>query len=261
MDRRTTEKDQKEVGMSNQAPLIASYRGSSSGSEQRGWNLALAFQEVLTAVVRVRFGRQAVQNADAFRAHVKDSLRAAAQDAVARGYSQDDVQLALYAMVAFIDESVMNCRQPVFADWSRLPLQEELFGGHTAGESFFDNVQRVLSRTDFTQAADLLEVFYLCLLLGYKGRYAVSGGGDLRGILDTVREKIRQIRGGSGALSPHWMLPPEAVHGPQSDPWVKRLGWIALASLVFLVLLFGGFKLVLISGASDLRALAAQLRF
>jgi type VI secretion system protein ImpK len=247
--------------MSNQVPLIASYRGSSSGSEQRGWNLALAFQEVLTAVVRVRFGRQAVQNAEAFRAHVKDSLRAAAQDAIARGYSQEDVQLALYALVAFIDESVMNCHQPVFADWSRLPLQEELFGGHVAGESFFDNVQRVLSRTDFSQAADLLEVFYLCLLLGYKGRYAVSGGGDLRGVLETVREKIRQIRGGSGALSPHWMLPPEAVRAPQSDPWVRRMGWIAIASLALVVVLFGAFKLVLISGASDLRALAAQLHF
>jgi len=246
--------------MSNPVPLVASYRGSSSGSEQRGWNLALAFQEVLTAVVRVRFGRQAVQNADAFRTHVKDSLRAAAQDAMARGYAQDDVQLALYAMVAFIDESVMNCHQPVFADWSRLPLQEELFGGHVAGESFFDNVQRVLNRTDFTQAADLLEVFYLCLLLGYKGRYAV-GGGDLRGILETVRDKIRQIRGGSGALSPHWMLPPEAARGPQSDPWIKRLSWLAIASLAFIVLLFGGFKLVLMSGASDLHSLAAQLRF
>jgi len=118
-----------------------------------------------------------------------------------------------------------------------------------------------LTRTDFTQAADLLEVFYLCLLLGYKGRYAVSGGGDLRVVLETVREKIRQIRGGSGVLSPHWMLPPEAVRAPQIDPWVKRLGYLAIASLALVVLLFGGFKLALISGASDLRALAAQLRF
>lgn len=247
--------------MPNQVPLIATYRGSSGGSEQRGWNLALAFQELLTAIVRVRFGRQAVQNAEAFRAHVKESLRVAAQDANARGYSQEDIQLALYAIVAFVDESVMNCRQPVFADWSRLPLQEELFGGHVAGESFFNNLQQVLARTDFTQAADLLELFYLCLLLGYKGRYAVSGSGDLRGIMETVREKIQRIRGGSGGLSPHWMLQPEAVRGLQSDPWVKRLFWIAVACLGLVVLLFGGFKLDLISGASALHALAAQLRF
>ncbi len=247
--------------MSNQVPIIASYRGTSSGSERCGWSLALAFQEVLTAIVRVRFARQAVQNAEGFRAHVKESLRVATQDAMARGYSQEDVQLALYAMVAFIDESVMNCRQQVFADWSRLPLQEELFGGHVAGESFFDNLRRVSSRTDFMQAADLLELFYLCLLLGYKGRYAVSGSGDLRGIMEGVRENIRRIRGGTGALSPHWMPPPEAVREVQSDPWVRRLGWVAVACLVLVVVLFGGFKLGLLSGASDLRALATQLRF
>ena len=37
--------------MSSPATPIASYRGVSPVAEQRGWNLALAFQEVLTAVV------------------------------------------------------------------------------------------------------------------------------------------------------------------------------------------------------------------
>jgi type VI secretion system protein ImpK len=221
----------------------------------------LAFQEVLTAIVRVRFGRQQVQNADMFRAHLKESLRTATQDAMGRGYSQEDVQLALYALVAFSDESVLNSQQPAFADWARLPLQEELFGGHVAGESFFNNLQQVLGRTDGSQTADLLEVFYLCLLLGYKGRYAVSGGGDLHGIMQAVREKIQRIRGGSGALSPRWMLPGEAARTVQADPWVKRLGWGAVACLALALLLFGGFKLGLISGAGDLHALATQLRF
>jgi type VI secretion system protein ImpK len=241
--------------MSNPVSPLATYRGSSSGADQRGWNLALAFQEVLTAVVRVRFGRQAVQNAESFRAHIKESLRTAAQDAMSRGYSQEDVQLALYAVVAFIDESVLNSHQPVFAEWPRLPLQEELFGGHVAGESFFDNLQGVLARTDFISAADLLEVFYLCLLLGYKGRYAVASG-DLRGIVQAVASKIQRIRGSSGALSPRWALPAEAVQAAQSDPWVKRLGWAAVACLALALLLFLGGKLGLASGAAGLRALA-----
>jgi hypothetical protein len=79
--------------------------------------------------------------------------------------------------------------------------------------------------------------------------------------MDAVREKIRRSRGDSGGLSPNWMLPPEAVRSVQSDPWVKRLAWLAVASLVLVVLLFGGFKLGLVSGASDLHALATQLRF
>ena len=60
--------------MSDQSPLIATYRGSSGGSDQREWNLALAFQEVLTVIVRVRFGRQPVQNAEAFRPTSKSHL-------------------------------------------------------------------------------------------------------------------------------------------------------------------------------------------
>jgi type VI secretion system protein ImpK len=246
--------------MSNPVTPLASYRGSSTASEQRGWNLALAFQEVLTAIVRVRFGRQAVQNAENFRHHMKGSLRDAAQDAMARGYTQEDTQSALYAIVAFLDESVLNCRQPAFADWPRLPLQEELFGGHVAGESFFTNLQRVLSRTDFAVAADLLEVFYLCLLLGYKGRYAVTGGGDLRALMEAVREKIQRIRGGSAALSPRWALPAETVAARASDPWLKRLGWAALGCLALALVLFGGFKLGLLSGEGGLHMLALQLR-
>ena len=35
------------------APL-ASYRGTSSAMDRRGWNLALEFQEVFTIVVRLR---------------------------------------------------------------------------------------------------------------------------------------------------------------------------------------------------------------
>ena len=46
-------------------PLRAAEAG-----QRRTWNLALAFQEVFTAVVRLRFGQQAVTNADQFRLHL-----------------------------------------------------------------------------------------------------------------------------------------------------------------------------------------------
>ena len=43
------------------------------------------------------------------------------------------------------------------------------------------------------ETADLLEIYYLCLLLGFKGRYAA--GGDLRSVMAATQEKIRRIRG------------------------------------------------------------------
>ena len=51
------------------------------------------------------------------------------------GYSAEDVKLAGFALVAFLDESVLASGNPVFADWPAKPLQEELFGTHVAGRN------------------------------------------------------------------------------------------------------------------------------
>lgn len=238
---------------------VATYRVAEAAGPVRSWNLALAFQEVFTAVVRLRYGKQAVPNADAFRAHLKEALRAADQDGRARGYSTEDVQKAILALVAFIDESVLNSRNPVFADWSRRPLQEELYGRHIAGELFFETLQQLLVRLDSVETADLLEVYYLCLALGYRGRY-VGAPGELAAIMQAIKEKMRRCRPSSPALSPRWQLPDEAIRTSGKDAWVGRLMWTAVGCLAFALLLFIVFKFALISGAGDLSAIAAQAR-
>src|SRR5882762_2264871 len=173
---------------------LASYRGSTSALDTRGWNLALAFQEVFTAIVRLRSNRQQVTNSEAFRGQMKQALQRAEQEARSGGYKAEDVRQVLFAVVAFLDESVLSSRNPIFADWPRLPLQAELFGHQLGGEVFFQELQKVLSRPDSNELADLLEVYGLCLLLGFKGRYAAGGSGDLRGVQMAVQEKIRRVR-------------------------------------------------------------------
>jgi len=235
---------------------LASYRGTSSAMDRRGWNLALEFQEVLTIVVRVRYNRQAVSDANSFREEMKKHLRVAEQRARGRGYSEDDVKRVIFAVVAFLDESVLTSRNPTFADWPRLPLQAELFGNQLAGEVFFQELQRILNRPDSNEVADLLEVFGLCLLLGFKGRYAAGGAGDLRSAQVAVREKLRRIRGSSGALSPRGMIPADAVRLVQTDPWVRRLLIAAVATTVVTVVLGIMFKLILVYGASAISVAA-----
>ncbi len=242
------------------ATSITSHRSAEQSLDTRLWNLALAFQEVFTAIVRLRFGRQQIPNADVFRAHVKQALGAADQDARNQGFPAESVQLASYAVTAFLDETVLNSRNPVFADWPRLPLQAELYGGHMAGETFFTNIQRTLALPDSTQASDLLEVYLLCLLLGYRGRYGAGGEAELRPILDAMRDKIRRVRGSNKALSPHWAVPADVVGPPPGDPWVRRLIFGAVTALVLAVVLFGAYKFGVISGASDLITLATQGR-
>ena len=215
---------------------------------RRPENLALVFQEVLTAIERLRAIRQSVTDAQAFRHHNREALRTAANQAAAAGYAPDDVKSATFAVVAFLDESVLNSQNPIFADWLRKPLQEELFGTHVAGEVFYQNLQQLLARTDSADLADVLEVYFLCLLLGFGGRYGGGNRGELKQVMDATAEKIRRIRGRSGPLSPAAALPEERIRAGE-DPWVRRFGWTAAIAAALVVVLFILFKLILGSGA------------
>src|SRR5262245_55028510 len=85
-------------------------------------NLALAFQEMLTAVVRLRANRQLPLDAHSFRTHMRDAARTAVRKSRARGYTDDDIQMATLAVVGFLDESVLNSRNALFAEWPRETL-------------------------------------------------------------------------------------------------------------------------------------------
>lgn len=225
-------------------------------SERRGWSLALAFQEVFTAIVRLKYNRQAVSSAEAFRAQMKQALRVAEQEARTEGYTAEDVRQVIFALVAFLDESALSCRNPAFSDWARLPLQAELFGHQLAGEVFFQELQTTLGRSDSSQGADVLEVYYLCLLLGFKGRYAA--GGDLRSIMAAIRGKIQRVRGPSGPLSPRAGVPSDTVRLGQSDPWVRRLAIAAVAACLSALAIFLVFRFLLMADATDLSASAMR---
>jgi type VI secretion system protein ImpK len=219
-------------------------------------NLALIYQELLTAITRFRSNRQAVQDATSFRDQIKSAIGVAEAEAASRGYNADDVRLATFAVVAFLDESILNSNNPLFADWPRMPLQEELFGVHTAGEMFFHCIDRLMAKSDSPQTADVLEIYALCLLLGYRGRYSLSGQEAIRAVAASVAEKLQHLRGGPRPLAPNWAPPKDVVQQKSSDPWVQALLYGALGALLVAILFFVGFKFVLISGASGLHSLA-----
>ena len=219
-------------------------------------NLALIYQEILTAITRFRSNRQAVTDAGAFRNQIKAAIGVAEAEATRRGYTADDVRLATFAVVAFLDESILNSNNPIFADWPRMPLQEELFGVHTAGEMFFQCVDRLMAKSDAPLTADVLEIYDLCMLLGFRGRYSLSGQESVRVIASSVTDKLQHLRGGPRPLAPNWAPPKDAVQQKATDPWVRALLIGTLGALFFAVLFFVGFKFILISGASGLHSIA-----
>lgn len=217
--------------------------------------LALALQEVLTVTARLRGGRQVASDAASFRAHVKQLLAAADEEARRAGYDRNDIKLAIYAVTVFVDESVLNSPLPIFAGWPQKPLQEEIFGGHMGGEAFFQNLREVLSRQESEDLADLLEVHHLCLLLGFKGRYSVADPAELGTIIRGVADKIERTRGRAGPLAPAAAVPAQEAIPVARDPLIRPLAFGVLGTGLVVLLLWIVLALALSSGATQLENL------
>jgi type VI secretion system protein ImpK len=227
-------------------------------SSPRRGRLAIALQEAFTTVARLRSNKQVATDAESFRVRIKQVLASAEADARAAGYTNDDVRFALFAVIAFLDETVLNSGQPMFAHWQSRTLQEEVFGVHMAGELFFQYLQELMSRQDSADLVDVLEVYSLCLLLGFKGRYSHTHGTDVQVHIRQLADKIERVRGKLGDLSPQWR-PSQADIGRRRDAWIPRLAILAGAAGLIAIVSFAYFSISLRSGTSTLRTETARL--
>jgi type VI secretion system protein ImpK len=224
-------------------------------------NLALAFQELITVGERLRCNRQMVADAASFRAQIWAALKTASDQARNRGYPQEDIELATFAVIAFVDESILNLRHPIFADWPRQPLQEERYGHHVAGEIFFQNLQKLLLRNDSAQLADLLEVYYLCLMLGFAGRYSLGGRSELMAIMQQTADKLQRIRQTSTILSPDCQPPGDPVRRVSGDSVARALLFVAIGCAILTITLFIVFYVTLGKGVDSLQKTARNTDF
>ncbi len=70
-----------------------------------------------------------------------------------------------YAMVCWLDE-LFTCDSPWAARWNEQKLEVELYGTNDRAWKFWDQARYAQARP----ANDALEVFYLCVMLGFRGK-------------------------------------------------------------------------------------------
>jgi type VI secretion system protein ImpK len=164
------------------------------------------------------------------------------------GYSEEDIKATRYALCALIDETILNSRWAFRDKWAEQPLQSEYFGDYMAGERFFDLLEKVRQKGDLK--ADLLEVFCLCLILGFQGKYKMGGKEALSEITRRLVDETNRYHGGLSNLALHWKIPEEMVEKPADT--IPRWVWITGISAIFaVILLFVIFKIWLGSAAAD----------
>jgi type VI secretion system protein ImpK len=136
-----------------------------------------------------------------------------------------------------LDEAILSSKEPNAEEWRKRPLNIELFGQAIAGHVFFDKLTDIERRRDSLQLADLLEVYLLCLLLGFEGRFAPPLNSEAHRIIERVRARIESIRRIDYKLSPLLDLtpaPPAIASGPPWPLWAAG----ALAAAILLFVLF-----------------------
>ena len=216
-------------------------------------SLALLYQSLLTGIVRLKSERQHITDSESFRRRSKAALQEVERVAAAAGYESRDVRDTQFAVVAFLDAVMLHSKDPVRAEWERMPLALEMFGFADAGVVFFDKLDQFRSRRDSEKLAEILEVYLLCLLLGFEGRYS-GRRGELNGIIEGIRMRIDHIRRRGDQLSPSGGLPPASPLPVPKEERRERLRLVTLAIVIFTLLCFAVLRLNLMFRSDELRS-------
>ena len=177
--------------------------------------------------------RYAPSDEQTFRDRIKQFLADVDRGGKRLKASTEDIFLAKFAFCALIDEVVLMSKLRLRDAWERRPLQLELFGEQLAGERFFEHLETL--RQGGAARVQALEVFHMCLLMGFQGRYILEGSEKLNYLTGRLGDEIAQLRGQRAAFAPHWAAPDRVAHALKREVplWVIGSVFALLGLLAF----------------------------
>lgn len=171
--------------------------------------------------------RQAGTDGDGVAATIKASLDQAATRAARAGYTAEQVQAALYATVAWIDEVAMSMDWPGAARWRLSPLQRHYFATTQAGVGFFERLNALPEHE-----TEVREVYALMLVAGFQGDFAHRPPTELQAYRCALLERVAQ-EGGMTPIGGNLPLFPAAqVPGAVATP---RRGHASMAAVLIVL--------------------------
>lgn len=213
-------------------------------SEKTSKNDLVAFAgQIFDLVLRLKAG--IVQPSNDLRPKIVSMLNDFEKRAERYRYNPKVTQVAKFGLAAFVDEAVLTNNFPLRQEWEKNPLQLEYFREQLAGEKFFDKLDAMLNQIEITQ--DAVEVYYICMLLGFKGKYAIYEKEKLLAIMQKTANalvKIGKIR--PVELSPNWLVSDQpAPPAERKMPvWAKLTAFAGLgvAIIIYLAMFFATSK-------------------
>ncbi|WEZ90542.1 type IVB secretion system protein IcmH/DotU [Pseudomonas sp. NyZ480] len=222
--------------------MVYSARLPASGSFSVGLNpLVAAAAELISEVVRLKHSETA-EDLNTLKERLSAYIRTFEARIHYEGVESSQVTVARYLICTVVDEAVVTTSWGNESQWSQMSLLSAFHNETFGGEKFFALLDR-MSKNPVKHLA-MLELMYLCLSLGFEGKYRVidRGMSELEGIRDALFRQIRQLRGDvPRELAPRW-----EGHDQRHTP-VRIVPWwsVALLTMVCLMVLYAGFAWVL----------------
>ncbi len=144
-------------------------------------------------------------NADVLRERMVENVTDARDAAVTAGVPLNGADKAAWFVAALLDDIALNTPWGAASSWPRMPLVAQLYGNVDAGTRFFDLTQDLMAYPD--RDPHLLELAYLCLSLGFRGKYRITADGGEADIL-RLRHQMARAQDSKEVLdtplSPFW---------------------------------------------------------
>lgn len=184
-------------------------------------HLVNAFFDLLVLGVHARDSRD-LGRLESLQTKVDQMLEEADRQGTVFRYSRETLIEARYAVVAFLDEMILQSGWDQKNQWASHLLQYKYFQTQIAGEELFHHLTTL--RRKFPVNTDLLEVFHACLMLGFEGKYKLEGRERLQ---DLKHDLFREIQGLRGEIPP--LSPKAERHEAMRDVAPEIPVWIVVA--------------------------------
>ncbi|OGU71385.1 MAG: hypothetical protein A2V93_07775 [Ignavibacteria bacterium RBG_16_34_14] len=168
------------------------------------------------------------------------------QNARSAGIDNEKIKQAKFALVAFLDETIISSNWQRKDEWLTEPLQIKLFDTFNAGEEFFTNLHNLRQRASSNK--DALEVYYLCLTLGFKGMYQLQSPETLRRVVDDLNLELHpELYNAIDAISPN---------GKPKENFIQTVRggiplWVFPVSVIIICIVFYLIMSLSISGKAE----------
>lgn len=202
---------------------------------QREMNLVKICQEFLTLILHLRstdnYGEESI-----LRSKIQSILYKLENDAKNNSYHIDFIEYVKFALVAFLDETIISSNWREKDKWRANPMQFTLYQRYDAGEEFFKKLDFL--KSDIRTYNEVVQVYYMCMTLGFKGQYQLHDPEKLKSLIQEVYTLLSLNSSMSSTQITPRVYPKEEILemvSKELPAWVIGAVAVGLALIIYVV--------------------------